>query len=455
MSFKNNLLQARSYIAVISGFLLAFSVVVYVEKHMPPAQAEQAELTLSNDFPALPGPRALTFNEAIWARVAWQYFVNNTQSNGLVNAIDNQPFTSIWDTGSYLMAMISAQRLGIISRDELNIRMSSVLATLAVLPLTENKLPALYYDTQQLVRLRSLKQNETQPDWSAIDISRLLMSLDIGAWLYPEQAPAIKQLLAHWRFDAMFLQKEPQHLLNLRAARKWLLISQDNRHSYGYQLYAANSLRRVSTQAGITLGNPLPRQRFITIDGIKIPYDSLIKTGKVDHPVVTNMPYLLTGMEVGFDINSAEMAWRIMKVQESHYKSTGDYAYVNTDYEEQIPHFVDDTVANRLPASIDKSRDEIRDAALQLSTKSVFGWYALFRTPWSEAMRQRATSLFEPGRGWYDGIVASSQQKSRVISANTNALILESLTYLSQGPLFCQSCAPEPSSEINDGPRPQ
>ncbi|QJW54129.1 hypothetical protein HL670_00996 [Serratia plymuthica] len=455
MSFKNNLLQARSYIAVIIGFLLAFSVVAYVEKHMPSAQSEQTELSLSNDFPEIPGPRDLTFNEAIWARVAWQYFVNNTQPNGLVNAVDNQSYTSIWDTGSYLMAMISAQRLGIINRDELNTRMSAVLATLAVLPLTENKLPALYYDTQQLVRLRSLKQNETQPDWSAIDISRLLMSLDIGAWLYPEQAPAIKQLVAHWRFDAMFLQKEPQHRLNLRAAKKWVLISQDNRHGYGYQLYAINSLRRVSTLAGMTLGNPLPRQRFITIDGISIPYDSLIKNGKVDHPVVTNMPYLLTGMEVGFDINSAEMTWRIMKVQESHYKSTGDYAYVNTDYEEQTPHFIDDTLANRPPASVDKTRDEIKDAALQLSTKSVFGWYALFRTPWSEAMRQRAAPLFEPGRGWYDGIVASSQQRSRVISANTNALILESLTYLSQGPLFCQSCASVPFPDITDGPRPQ
>lgn len=60
MTWKHSLLQARSYIAVIIGFLLAFGIVVYVETHMPPAPAESAELTLSADFPTLPAPRALT-----------------------------------------------------------------------------------------------------------------------------------------------------------------------------------------------------------------------------------------------------------------------------------------------------------------------------------------------------------------------------------------------------------
>ena len=99
-----------------------------------PAPAESAELTLSADFPTLPAPRALTFDEAVWARIARQYFVNNTQSNGLANAIDNQPYTTMWDTGSYLMAAVSAQRLGIITRDELNARVNAVLTTLSSLP---------------------------------------------------------------------------------------------------------------------------------------------------------------------------------------------------------------------------------------------------------------------------------------------------------------------------------
>lgn len=42
------------------------------------------------------------------------------------------------------------------------------------------------------------------------------------------------------------MQQEPQQPLNFRAAKKWQLVTQGNRDSYGYQLYAVNGLRRVS-----------------------------------------------------------------------------------------------------------------------------------------------------------------------------------------------------------------
>ena len=101
----------------------------------------------------------------------------------------------MWDTGSYLMAAVSAQRLGIITRDELNARVNAVLTTLSSLP-ADGQLPSLYYHTQRSIRLNSLSQNESQPDWSAVDISRLLMALDIVARLYPEQTAAIARLTA-------------------------------------------------------------------------------------------------------------------------------------------------------------------------------------------------------------------------------------------------------------------
>lgn len=455
MSWKLNLLRARSYVAVIIGFLIASGVVLYVETHMPQTKPVQNELTLSHDFPDLPEPRALTLNEAIWARIAWQYFVNNVQPTGLVNSIDNQPYSTMWDTGNYLIAIISAERLGIISHNELNDRIRSVLAALSSLPLTNGKLPAVYYDAQKLIRLHSLDQNESQPDWSAVDISRLLMSLNISAWLYPEHAPAIKQLTRRWHFDALFVQREPEKSLSFREPKTWQLISQDNRQSYGYQLYALNSLRRTSILAGLVLSTSFPSQHVLNIDGVSIPYDGMVNIGKLDHPVVSNLPFLLTGLEVGFDINSAEMSWRIMKVQESRYKSTGDLAYMGTDYEERAPQFENVTITPRHPAVVDNALGEVNDAALQLSTRSVFGWYALFRTPWSTMMRQRSIALFEPGRGWYDGIVSGTQQRSNVISATTNAAVLESLVYLSQGPLFCQNCMPASSySTPTDGQKP-
>lgn len=86
MRKRDALLSARSYLTILLGFLLGFAIVVWVEKQMPTRVESSAGISLSNDFPPLPAPRELTFEEAIWARVARQYYVNNTQPNGTANA---------------------------------------------------------------------------------------------------------------------------------------------------------------------------------------------------------------------------------------------------------------------------------------------------------------------------------------------------------------------------------
>ena len=96
MRKRDALLSARSYLTILLGFLLGFAIVVWVEKQMPTRVESSAGISLSNDFPPLPAPRELTFEEAIWARVAWQYYVNNTQPNGLANAHDGEPWLSLW-----------------------------------------------------------------------------------------------------------------------------------------------------------------------------------------------------------------------------------------------------------------------------------------------------------------------------------------------------------------------
>ncbi|MBL1477131.1 DUF3131 domain-containing protein, partial [Klebsiella pneumoniae] len=104
MRIRDALLSARSYLTILIGFLLGFAIVVWVEKQMPARVESSGGMTLSQDFPPLPPPRELTFDEAIWARVAWQYYVNNTQPNGLANAHDGEPWLSLWSVGSYLFA---------------------------------------------------------------------------------------------------------------------------------------------------------------------------------------------------------------------------------------------------------------------------------------------------------------------------------------------------------------
>ena len=158
-------------------------------------------------------------------------------------------------------------------------------------------MPSLYYHTQRSIRLNSLSQNESQPDWSAVDISRLLMALDIVAWLYPEQTAAIARLTAPGG-STPIMQQEPQQPLNFRAAKKWQFVTQATATATVISFTPSTGCV-ASAPAAIVLGSQQPSPRTISIDGLRIPYDSLVKIGKVDHPVVTTMPYLLTGLERG------------------------------------------------------------------------------------------------------------------------------------------------------------
>lgn len=150
MRIRDALLPARSYLTILLGFLIGFAIVVWVEKQMPTRVESSGGIALSKDFPPLPTKRALTYDEAIWARVAWQYYVNNTQPNGLANASDGEPWLSLWSVGSYLFATAAAEQLNIISADEFDERVSTAVFTLGQLPLNDKGLPAAYYHADTL-----------------------------------------------------------------------------------------------------------------------------------------------------------------------------------------------------------------------------------------------------------------------------------------------------------------
>ena len=77
MSLKAGLYSARSYLTILIGFLLGFAIVLWVERQMPTRVETTDGIVLSKAFPPLPAQRELTFDEAVWARIAWQYFVTN------------------------------------------------------------------------------------------------------------------------------------------------------------------------------------------------------------------------------------------------------------------------------------------------------------------------------------------------------------------------------------------
>lgn len=128
----------------------------------------------ANDYPARHGE--LTEREMKMAKNAWQYFVVNYQpTTGLVNAVNQYPSTTMWDTGSYIGALVAARELGIIDKAEFDRRMLKLLGTLNKLDLFRNQVPNKAYNTITAQKVNYLNK-PGEIGFSALDIGRMLIS---------------------------------------------------------------------------------------------------------------------------------------------------------------------------------------------------------------------------------------------------------------------------------------
>ncbi|MEN9543194.1 MAG: hypothetical protein RLZZ598_27, partial [Pseudomonadota bacterium] len=110
MSIRNNLIKARSYIVFLAGLACAFGAVMWIEFRSGWAVSGAAP-TVSATVDRVPmrTARPLSEQERQWARVAWTYFERNVDaSTGLPGSVENFPSGTMWDIGSYLLALISA-----------------------------------------------------------------------------------------------------------------------------------------------------------------------------------------------------------------------------------------------------------------------------------------------------------------------------------------------------------
>lgn len=434
MSFKQGLVRARSHLIFLTGLVTAFGLVGWLESiTLGNAATPETMITASKEVKIAPS-RPLTAQELAWARIAWKYFQNNTIADtGLVNSVDNYNASTLWDTSSYLMAVIAAQRLGLIDSIEFDARISKTLTTLAKLPLFEGKLPNKSYNTISLQMVDYTNQpSEKGIGWSAIDIGRILVPFNVLAWYYPQHTAAVKQLIASWNTQDLLVdgvlygavvtdQGETQYLQEGRL---------------GYEEYASKSFNLM----GLDVSNSLRYTdflKFVDIEGIQIATDSRDPQQYGAHNYVVSEPYILDGLEFGWDHISQELAWRVYKAQEKRAATTGVLIAVSEDNIDQAPYFVYNTVftsGKAWNAITEKGTDASQFKTL--STKAAFGWHMLYETDYTQRLMQKISNLADPQRGWYSGLYELSGQPNKALTANTNGIILEALAYKQTGKLM-------------------
>ncbi|WP_224365512.1 DUF3131 domain-containing protein [Hyalangium versicolor] len=441
MRHSRGFLAARSHAAFLIGLSLALGTIFILHARAPTVRPGVVDYgALLGDRPGDAPLRAtgvpLSDQERTWARIAWTYFENNYQAGtGLVNSVDGYPSTTLWDLGSYMMALLAAEDLGLVDEPQFDARMDKLLASLETLPLVNGQLPNKVYHTVTLAMVDYNNNASAQGvGWSALDVARFAMPATLITWRHPRYTPRVRSILLAWGLGEM--AKDGQMMGSHRSQESGALeLRQEGR--FGYEQYGAKSLfllgldvsRAVRYEVGVDV---------MKVGGQLIAYDSRLpeQNGGTQNAVLSE-PYVLEGLEFGLNSITLPLARSVYHAQQGRFEDTGILTAVSEDNIDRPPYFVYNSVLNGrhewaafTPEGVDASAHRC------LSLKAAFGWAYLFDSDYSHRLLQAVSSLNDPTKGWYSGRYEADGKVNTALTANTNALVLEALWYRAHGPLL-------------------
>ncbi len=394
--------------------------------------------------PGRNGP--LTPEEIQMAKIAWKYFENNYQEKtGLVNAVNNYPSTTMWDTASYLGGMVSAFELGIIKKHTFDMRMITLMKTLVHLDFFNKELPNKVYHTITAAKV-DYTNKPGEIGYSALDLGRLLIWLKIIKERYPEHSGSIDHFVMRWNFTNIL----DQHGTLFGAIR-----SADGKHRQvqegrlGYEEYAAKGFQLWGF--GTDRASKPDPYNEIPLFGVNIPYDSRDPRELGAHNYVVSESYLLDGLEFNWDLANdryldqayhsdqitADFAERIYKVQEARYQQTGIITARTEHQLNEAPYFVYDTIyTDGYPWNTITEKGKYVPKYSAVALKAALGLWALWDTPYSDLLFDSISGLYDPAKGFYEGRYENGGGIIKTFTSNNNGIMLEALLYKVQGKLL-------------------
>ncbi|HYY16614.1 MAG TPA: DUF3131 domain-containing protein [Gammaproteobacteria bacterium] len=388
----------------------------------------------------------LTEEEMKMARLASKYFENNYQPDtGLVNSMHDFPSTTMWDVASYLAGLMAAAELGIISKDEFDQRILAILATFNRLSFFRDELPNKVYNTKTLEKVNYANQ-PGEIGFSALDLGRLLIWLKILKDRYPQYSDAIDRFVLRWNFC---------HVLDKWGTMYGAVLGPDQKTMYvqegrlGYEEYAAKGFQLWGFNTD-RASKPEPYD-VIPLYGIDVPYDARDPRTLHAHNYVVSESYVLDALELNWDLASdrasdhthhsdrwaAEFADRIYKVQEARYRATGILTARTEHQLDGPPYFVYDTVfTDGYPWNTITEDGTYVPQFAAVALKGALGLWAIWRTEYTDLLFATIVGLYDPQRGYYEGLYENGTGVIKAFTANNNGIMLETLLYKVQGKLL-------------------
>lgn len=386
------------------------------------------------------------------AKIAWGYFEKFTQeTTGLVNSVGGYPSTTMWDTASYVSGLVSAYELCLIEKPEFDRRMLKLLTTLRNLKLFRREMPNKVYHTKTGERV-DYTNKPGEIGYSALDIGRLLVWMRISRNRYPYLANTIDNMLLRWDFSNVIDAEGVMYGAAVDKETKETIYAQEGR--LGYEEYAAK---------GFALWGFKPffahrAEPYLTtnIFDVRVPYDG--RDPRIFHSqnYVVTESYLLDGLELNWDLPHddvssdrvhtdgwrAEFADRIYQVQQNRYEIQG---YMTARSEHNVkgpPYFTYDTIfSDGYPWNTVTPRGDYAPEHAAVATKAAFGMWALWDTPYTDILYEAVIELFDPERGFYEGLYEGGNGHIKIQTANNNGILLAALLHKVQGRILTASNA--------------
>ncbi|MCT8159564.1 DUF3131 domain-containing protein [Pseudoruegeria sp. SHC-113] len=427
----------RPNFAFLFGLCAAAAVAVAVEHRSasfdPVSVLELAPAEVSDPLPLAP-QSTLTAADMQAAQTAWAYFSENTQpQTGLVNAVDGFPSVTLWDFGSYLFALVSANKLGILPNSDFEDRAQRALAALARMPLYEGLLPNKAYDTQSLAMVNY--QNESSErgvGWSAVDLGRLMLALKALQLHAPDMTPVIHEAVARWSFEALISDGMLFGATRDADTQEHKLVQEGR---LGYEQYAARALMR----SGLGATRAVSAANTVTwTEVLNVPVPDDRRSHRRFDAITTTLsePYVLMGLELGLDDDGWQQASQVLRAMQARHADTGILTMLSEDHIDAPPYFLYGAVLGNGRAWTALAEDgSHHDALLSQSLKAAFGWEALFGGPYAGRVRAHVTRETATERGWMAGVYEAGSRPNTALALNTNAVVLEALHYKAFGPL--------------------
>lgn len=395
---------------------------------------KEIKISKQESYPIKTPAGKLTDEEIQYAKIAWKYFENNyNESTGMVNGSDRLQAFSIADLGCYLMGLVSAYELRIIDSLEFDKRIQKTIETLHVLPLYENTLPNKKYNSSSLNFYTN--QNNVSikgVGWSAIDIGRFFVFVNKIKTDFPQYFHPLRNSISKWKINEMLIDGflygiyQDKNDKNLKAQEGNL----------GYEEYSARGL----SMSGYDVSQALEYTdflKFVKLGNTEIAIDTREAKVNPGFNYMVSDPYVLEGIEYGWNFTSSELAFRVFTAQKNRFMNTHIITACGEDYTEKTPFYAHNALyADKKSWHCFTPKGFNAEKSKTVYTKIAFGWYVLFDDEYSTLLFSQVKYLYDYKRGWYVGKYENSNRINKTITASTNGLILEALNYKVKGKLI-------------------